>query len=798
MTPVGSALGRTQTRATSDAWERVRLSRDDAMLADALRSLGVDPPLDSGVADESRRGWADANIDCLIQRGAIGRASAIELRRDCERIIESTSAFVTSDGNVAIRHGDDPSGWSWLGDANEPLVSARESLEPESGGMHQPVVQCGIAPPVAVLNLHKKIRAMDPEYLFTRRVVLVHEDLQSLAASLTCANLTEVFDDPCVLLFLGHDAHPRFAAAVQEHLSDALPKRIFHCGIGDGTGPDQEQALSSRIARTIQQGLQMQRDELDELREVNDRWAAGNTFETARACLRDGALGTRSLRVMICTTRYSTYTMSAGEGLRDALNSMGHEAHLLVERERGCVFTGLSCARAIRDIQPDLVVMVNYPRSAVSGAIPDRVPFAVWIQDAMPHLLSKEAGDATTGWDVFAGATMMDLQERFGYRAESMMPYPVTACAQRFTATPVSQDEAQRYACDVAFVSHHSESPEDLFARLRLGFQGESVRVADALWDEAQRIVENAAHVSPRRAVAEAVGSCVQRVARREATPEEAARLRYGVLEPLVGRLYRHRTLEMVVRVCDRRGWSLRLFGNGWEQAHEFSRYASSAVEHGEPLRACYQSARTHLHIDLNTITHQRVFECALSGGLPMMRICADSLSTSEIHAFDELVEKASPILNNDGGDCVYSADATPLARRLQKEREACGLGKQDVMEIDPALCALLPGHRFYRERTAAPFDAIEVLGGLDGVTFTDERTLENALERAINDAAWREERSARMREGIVRLTSTGAFAQRLLEHTARVLGWRDHAGRIDMNDIRVSYDNWIEVERDA
>src|SRR5262249_16387321 len=102
---------------------------------------------------------------------------------------------------------------------------------------------------------------------------------------------------------------------------------------------------------------------------------------------------------------------------------------------------------------------------------------------------------------------------------------------------------------------------------------------------------------------------------------------------PMADRMLRHQTAAWAASLARERGWRLRLYGRGWDTAAAFEEFARPGIAHGEALRACYRAAAAHLHVSAHTLTHQRVMECALSGGLPLCRLLPDLLQPARVLA---------------------------------------------------------------------------------------------------------------------------------------------------------------------
>ncbi len=104
-----------------------------------------------------------------------------------------------------------------------------------------------------------------------------------------------------------------------------------------------------------------------------------------------GGVNARPLRVLIPTTRYSTYIQHSSRDIAAAFEAAGCVAQVMIEPDASTTTLGWAYAREVEAFEPDLVVMVNYPRWHLAGVLPEGLPYACWVQDAMGHLFAPAA-----------------------------------------------------------------------------------------------------------------------------------------------------------------------------------------------------------------------------------------------------------------------------------------------------------------------------------------------------------------------------------------------------------------------
>ncbi|MEL7473941.1 MAG: hypothetical protein AAGK04_11545, partial [Planctomycetota bacterium] len=182
-------------------------------------------------------------------------------------------------------------------------------------------------------------------------------------------------------------------------------------------------------------------------------------------------------------------------------------------------------------------------------------------------------------------------------------------------------------------------------------------------------------------------------------------------------------------------------------------------------LAACYQCAGLHLHADLQTLTHQRVLECALSGGLIGARFNLSGLVVADLLAAHQIMEANASVADPDEDPIGYDPDPHSEASRLWSVYESMGMQTPSRFRIHPSV------HNPVEASNCSAFERLDATRLLDPIaegTFDSPETLEALCLRARDDDDWRRERIATMRERVRRGYSYHAFASEMLSHVAR------------------------------
>ncbi len=762
-------LAKALSRAPRDVGLRFLFASNlaDAGLATLAREqLGLFPPAARALPDADALGCRLDELpddreppDRRTQRArlavaALGdRAPALrDALRDWLASREALERFIATDGSVVWRDapGAEPEDLRGLHDSPARASARVDRLLAEHARKSPgPVTIDGARTPWLLLELATRLGPDASGY--RPEIVLVHDDPMTLLDALSMTDAADTLADAPLRLFARPDARGAFAAWARERFDLESLGPVLATGAADPTLEPIES-----LATTIRGE---QSNEMARLRGVVESQYAGRGEEWW-AARYERALAPGSaepLRVLIPTCRYTTFVRHAAEDLRRAFARRGADARLLIEPDDHARLSAIAQLRAAHEFEPDLVVLINYTRRATS--LPSNVPFVCWIQDQMPHLLDERAGRASTPLDFLCGHTYPHLFERYAYPAQRALSAPVVIDPEKFGPEPAPPELLDEHACEIAYVSHHSEAPAAM--RDRLIRESGDERLGHVIEWTHDRITQLASAAHERvivRDVADEAPMILREHVGADADPGLVHQLKAQCIDPLAERILRHQTLEWAASIAERRGWRLRVHGRGWESG-PFARYARPEIEHGQSLRACYQAARVHLHASPSTAVHQRVMECAASGGLPLCRLTHQMLASQALA--DAALSDAPPDAPIAVADSAGLMDWCAQLQRL-------GLGSPGAFTP--------PAGALARQRALAPtgklgWTARWLLGDFSQTTFHDEDSLERLIERAVERPAWRESLSAGIRGRVRERATTDALADSLLTMIRASLG---------------------------
>lgn len=662
-------------------------------------------------------------------------------------------ACVARDGNITLRTDlKRPFRYEIVGDER---ARARASWNPRVRPSEDPTGE----PPVFIAGfatpwLLERVIEGTPEGItgYSPTIWLYEPAAMRALNALSLRPMPELLRSTRLRAFLGAGAADRLRESLRAHASVHLPRGIV--------AVEPESAVVAEATSILEEGVANQRATHDAL--------AGRI--AARTSERDDARWGRRLdpmgsvpatRILIATTRYSTVMCAMAQDLADAFRTRGCETEVLVEPDTHSRLSSIAYLERIDRFDPDLIVLINYPRASLASAIPEGIPVITWVQDAMPHLLDPSLANKTTARDFAIGVLSVRIAESMGLDRATSRRFPVVANDRKFHHGPVSCGD--ELACEIAYVGHQSEPAEVLRDRFKAGLakSGQSNAYVDPLFDAIRGVLQD-----PRgrwgwelRGV---VRDVLSRHAGREPTHLDVERVIASFAAPVADRMVRHQSLGWAASICERRGWRLRIFGDGWDRHPTLGRYSRRRVEHGEPLREIYQSAAVNLHASVTTVCHQRVFECALSGGLPLCRYLGDAIEASFLGALGAAVDAMRPNGLPDAPlPALRVAEHPPLDAF---NRAASKLG----CEIAPEYSVSSLYEQLLRNGQAPAFEhtALHVFPEPGEVFFDSESALETRVLRAIDCPAWRATTSAGIAERVKANCSHDALARSMLALT--------------------------------
>lgn len=666
-------------------------------------------------------------------------AHGIDLLQDLETWKQNQAgaeSFRAADGNIVRLAGEQ------LLHFGDQLGAARDIGEQNIAKVaqsHAPFTIEGVDPPWLLIELDKQTPIGGSGYQPGIRII--QSDVQEFLDGCSMADISQILSQERVELFIGAAAAEQLKASLARDAGTPIsgpymPLRSLRTPIAPSTTDLMRSAIAQQDA-----------EHSGHLKTIHKRDAERDESWWRKRLLDATSGKAEPLRVLITTCRFTTVLHSMCVDLAKSLRGRGCEVELLIDPGLHRRLSPLAYSEALDRFDPDVILAPNYTRRdlefGITGSyapppearvLPTGVPFVVWIQDAMPHLLSTEAGAAIGPLDVTAGYVGRSMVADFGFPSDSVVPAQLVASQRRFNTQSAKAGMDDRYACDVAMMTHHSETPEALRDRLlgELESSPNLRKAAESMLPGIEHIIRTTNEFpGSHRAARDLVGQ-------QELLDMQAKELllQCFVLR-LIDRTLRHQTAAWASAICKERGLAFRIFGKGWQDHPTLAEHAGGELPHNDALCAAYAAAGITLHVSAFNLLHQRIFECALSGGCPIVRMFRTydprSLELTRLRILNNL--KPDEITGTAGSeDQVYwydrfrssdTARYTLLQQRLGEELTArIGISPQSARDTN------LP--------IQPEADPQWILGDFDDMSFDSKDKLAAVIERSANFPEWR------------------------------------------------------------
>lgn len=596
------------------------------------------------------------------------------------------------------------------------------------------------------------------DYGYTPPIYLMEPDLHKARDAALTLGLGE---DNRFSGFFGPNAGREFIASLASRLDEiVVPTQVQSCGNHD-----------PHLKRWVEQELNNLRDE--QRRRVHSR----KQVIASRASHRDHVYWAHRFqsiregepaRILIVTTRFSTYMQHASKDLGEALKRMGHQVTILEEPDAYTMMSPQISIKAHLDVDPDIVITTNYPRATRPELFPQGCVNVCWIQDAMPHLFNSMPKEVSS-LDFIIGYLYPGAAATRVYPADQQLSLPMPVSELKFHPGPVSDALRENYSCDIAYISHQSKPVDELCQDLSDFVAPEHHPLLDKVFRWAKSVVDQYEHTIFNLHIGTFVEEFRDEIASL-GNPEGGQLLWHQFAYPLLERMLRHQMLEWAKDIAQHNDLRFRVYGRGWDRHPTLAAHAHPEIPHGEALRASYQCAKVQLHASSQGVRHQRQYECAFSGGLMLSRRdwhefvrrnWEDALAYTQSGAEPDacLIEGRLP---------CFSLRNHSVLDKLTRERDR--MPPYPILwenHLFPDVFLIHPEYYFVDQWADPdrPFieRALRMLSDPYAMTFATREDFESSILRACSDHEWRQTHSARTREAMVEHVSMNRFASQLM-----------------------------------
>jgi hypothetical protein len=478
-----------------------------------------------------------------------------------------------------------------------------------------------------------------------------------------------------------------------------------------------------------------------------DQHYAEQSPAVVAARLRSG----EALRILGITSRYTTFLQHSMRDWLAGFEELGHVTELVIEDADHEVSTNLVYARACAEFRPDVVLIIDHYR-AEFGGLPQCAPCVMWVQDFLPNIFRPQAGAAQGRWDYVLGHGMQECVELYGYPAGRFMPAGVGSNPKRFAPRPLGADEAERFTCDISFVSHSGTPAETILAEQieKIG-SAEGKRLLTDVFERLKAIYDGGGAITHPRAIEALIRQSLL-ATKTEIAPAQMPALAEFFTGRINNTLYRHQTLAWAAEM----DVEMHLYGRGWEMNPRFKKFARGVADNQSQLSAIYQASRINLQVVPFGVVHQRLLDGLSAGGFFLLRE----------HGGDRLREFLPEIVRwvREGGarsNVEIRNRATPEIRALIERVNA--LMGTDLLDSEQSYAMWLEMNEAGDYLTSAS----AVWPEYDQVAFGSRDELHGQIQHFLSDPGQRRRIAESMRRPVIEHFTYAGITRRLLDFVA-------------------------------
>jgi len=557
-------------------------------------------------------------------------------RIEASELAESVQVIRANDGGVAYTV-DTPAGRQFLTDPVAPTKKIQTQLDSFSSHLQnptQPVLIVGLYPGNELLFVFDLVDKITTPHC-SQPIWVCLDSILCLKGFLMAWDARKVLDSDRVNLFW-HTEIPAKISFLREH------QEFPHTFILLSGAPDT--ILNSLLPPFAQ--LVVERDEAARsMSQANDLYYDSLSDEVLAKTI--AGQGGRKPRLMMPTCSWSTFVQYSTRDTGTAFEELGWDVRIL---KMDAMLTPYCLINAIQEFKPDVFLFIDHMRYEAEQVYPRNMMFITWIQDEMPNLQSKAAGEKMAEYamrnrrDLVVGY-VDHLDTKYGYPQNRLVPLNIGANPRVFHPVALASADKAKYGCDLAFMSNVSMPSEQVMeekilpAVKPIGISRTTcLQIHDDLW----KFYRGGDTLTDRSKFLEwlmkypefsdlwgklQTGDSIQesgdnsqkiRIRTEHRTPntqtqDNLLRLFYWRLNDTI---YRHIVLEW----ADELGADLHLYGMGWESNPRFRKYSCGLLQHGQELNVAYQAANHCLHLNITHGMHQRLWEITAAGGRPLVR----------------------------------------------------------------------------------------------------------------------------------------------------------------------------------
>ena len=676
-----------------------------------------------------------ANLDALSKRGVdvASIQSAWRARSD------SFQRWRDNLGLTHLRVRDAEGRWRWFPTLGDQVKTAESQPLPDGcdAGMPGPFSFEGLGQGTYFRRVYQA--TLDTFLGYSCALYVVEPDPAALAMALHLHDWGELLADDRIHWFIGPQWEQDFRQTFDDDLDLAFPVQSLQPAGRAFPG----------VVDVIEKAINQRQRAVDEsMADLDRRYADRDMAYWSRRF--EAALSGRGdpLRILAGVSTHTTFLQYSMRDAKRAFESLGHTCVVLTEKTPHHVIGALTYHNAMRDLDPDLFFNIDHLRPEFGAVVPANLPILTWDQDQLPTVFTVENMSRIGPLDFITGWSKNKCVQA-GVDPAQCLYSGVPTSPEQFSGPPLTDEERDRYACDISYVSHASQTPQAFHDQERRTYDDQQYRsLLDSLYE--LTVVELHQHGVLWGGMSRAIlDNACQRCGVVVQDKDLRDRLLGWYLWRLADRIFRHEALNWVADWAKRGGRSLRIYGRGWDEHPTLSAFAAGPAHNGRELLCVYRASKINLQLMPAGFAHQRSLDGLAAGGFFLSRLTSSDRRGATLTKLAARIDELNIITTR-----ALLAHSDDLVQRLLNEY----IGEWRH-SIDPDSSEFVNIVRFTAE-TAQPAD---VFPRFSEILFDSAESFARSADRFLLDDSARDALATEMREVVMENYTYEPTMQRFL-----------------------------------
>lgn len=464
-------------------------------------------------------------------------------------------------------------------------------------------------------------RADLPDYKLP--IYLVEPEPLMLIATMWLHDLSQLLASGRVLLFMGMNAYDELLEYLESNHQALYPTHSLSMWY-----PNDHPVVHNTLDG-IKQLIDRTSAAVDKLEtDINDYY---KNF-TNSDWLEVFTTKSRPLRVMACTSRFTSFLQYCARDLTSGFERLGHQTLIHIEKSDISRATKYDTLSTILDFKPDLIIHLDHFRDEWPY-LPANVPFVNWIQDMLPNITKPDTRSLhpldftyvfAPGWlnrlksmpiyadhpiDVLTLGINPDIYHPISNTTKNIDLLYVSHLVNVANTLRPLVDTSENFDIDdkeTELLDTGAISYEQLLLVYMLMTKTFDNLLIDDLW---KYVGDN--HV--RR-------SFVKRTLAKAEIEENDAIVDHFYNSQRIHNDIYYAIKTRPLKTLAKQGVNLRIHGKFWDQDKELSSFSYGPIDNGEPLNRLMNEARICLNNSPGTSLHMRSVEIMASGCFMLSR----------------------------------------------------------------------------------------------------------------------------------------------------------------------------------